>query len=113
MFLVYLFLALFAFLVGCAPAPYQPSVRQRQMIGLVQKFDRFDHDGDGYLTRKELDDGLRAEGSLILSPAELDRVMKAYDTNHDGRISHAEAQIGASLGPIIFDQAPVDPLAHH
>jgi hypothetical protein len=105
MFLVYLILALFGLLFGCAPAPTRPSDRQLQMIGLVQKFDRFDHNGDGYLTRKELEDGLRAEGSLSLTPAELNRVMAAYDINHDKRISRHEAQLGADRGPIIFEQA--------
>lgn len=102
MFLVYLILALFGFIVGCAPPPVQPAARQRQMIGLVQKFDRFDLDGDGYLTRKEIHDGVREAGTLILSAAELDQVMAAYDLNHDRRISRHEAQLGADRGPQIF-----------
>jgi len=112
LFLIYLIIALFGMLFGCAPVPEAPSARQRQMIGLVQKFDRFDHNGDGFLTRKELTDGLRAEGTLSLTPAELDRVMAAYDINHDRRISHREAQLGADRGPIIFE-ATAAPSARH
>lgn len=109
LFLVALILALFGFLVGCAPAPYQPSDLHRKMIGLLQKFDRFDHDGDGFLTRDELDTGIRNEGTVRLTPAELDRVMSSYDTNHDLRISFEEAQFAASYGPAIFEEH-TDPL---
>ena len=106
LFLVYLLLALFGCVVSCAPAPDPLAARHRQMIGLVQKFDRFDANGDGYLTRQEIRDGLREAGTLTLTPAELDQVMAAYDLNHDQRISHHEAQLGADRGPKIFDKNP-------
>jgi len=106
LFLIYLILALFGFIAGCAPAPDPHVTRQRQMVGLVQKFDRFDTNGDGYLTRKELADGLREAGTLSLTPAELDQVMAAYDLNHDHRISRHEAQLGADRGPVIFENKP-------
>ena len=73
------------------------------MYGLLQKFDRFDYDGDGYLTRGELKEGVRESSSLQLSDAELDQVMRAYDANRDRRISHHEAQQAAQRGPGIFD----------
>ncbi|MCX6877198.1 MAG: EF-hand domain-containing protein [Verrucomicrobia bacterium] len=103
LFLIYLILALFGFLFGCAPAPEKPAARQRQMYGLVQKFDRFDQNGDGYLTRQEIAAGLKEAGTLRLSPAELDQVMTSYDTNGDRRISQREAQAGADHGPQIFE----------
>lgn len=101
-FLVYVLIALFGLLFGCAPTPATPTARQRQMVGLVQKFDRFDHDGDGYLTGREVMDGVREAGTLSLTPAELKQVMRCYDTDGDKRISHHEAQRGSDLGPVIF-----------
>ena len=106
LFLVYLILALFGFLLGCAPAPDHPAARQRQMYGLVEKFDRFDHDGDGYLTRQEIKAGIHESGTLHLSPAELNQMMTAYDINHDRRISRHEAQLAADRGPQILHEKP-------
>ena len=71
------------------------------MYGLVQKFDRFDENGDGYLTRKELARGA-AQSGLNLTSAKLNQVMKGYDKNGDKRISQHEAQHGADQGPDIF-----------
>ena len=71
------------------------------MYGLVQKFDRFDENGDGYLTSKELARGA-AQSGLHLTPVQLDQVMKGYDKNGDKRISQHEAQRGADHGPDIF-----------
>ncbi len=88
-------------LAGCTPMAEQPAARHRQMYGLVQKFDRFDDNGDGYLTRKELAQGSAASG-LKLTREKLDRVMKGYDKNGDQRISQVEAQQGADVGPDIF-----------
>ena len=93
---VYPLLALLNLLAGCAPVVYQPSARQRQMDCLVQNFDRYDRNGDGYLCRGELASGLH------LSPAGADRMMSIYDSNHDLLISHEEAVFAASLGPTIF-----------
>lgn len=73
-----------------------------KMFGLLEKFDRFDYNGDGYLTRKELEDGIREKAIVHLTPEEYTKVMKAYDTNRDSRISLHEAEIGAKRGPEIF-----------
>lgn len=89
-------------LPGCAPAPDAPASRQLQMYGLIQKFDRYDENGDGYLTREELARGVRRTRTFKLTSAEFDRVMKAYDVNGDDRISQQEAQRGAVRGPEIF-----------
>jgi hypothetical protein len=107
--LVFLTVAPACWLVGCAPSPEAShareatsDARQLQMYGFVQKFDRFDHNGDGYLTRKEIEDGVRETGSIHLTAAEMDRVMKGYDLNRDKRISQHEAQLGAERGPQIL-----------
>jgi hypothetical protein len=88
--------------LGCSVPVDSPQARQMQMYGLVQKFDRFDYDGDGFLTRAELQEGVAESGSLNLTEEEWQRVMKAYDTNRDGRISRREAQTGADRGPGIL-----------
>jgi len=94
-----------AALFGACATPRQDTrqARQAQMYGLVQKFDRFDYNGDGYLTRAEIVAGVREAGTIELTEAEFTKLMKAYDTNHDGRISQREAQRGAERGPGIFD----------
>lgn len=89
--------------VGCSVPADSPQSRQLQMYGLVQKFDRFDYDGDGYLTRSEMKEGSAEAGSVSLAEEDWGRVMKAYDTNRDGRISRREAQTGAERGPGIFE----------
>lgn len=74
---------------SCAPAigPVVPKTPvERKMIGLLQKFDRWDDDGNGQLDRHELTEGLTGSGH---SP---DEVMKFYDTNRNGTISLKEAQ---------------------
>ena len=60
------------------------------MIGLLQKFDRWDYNGDGYLTASELKPAQKASGH---KPAE---ILEFYDTNKDGRISLREAQAAYS-----------------
>lgn len=60
------------------------------MIGLIEKFDRWDYNGDGNLTKTEL-----REAELIGSmPA--DEIIKFYDTDGNGMISLREAQAGMS-----------------
>jgi Ca2+-binding EF-hand superfamily protein len=92
-------------LPACAPSPESPASRQLQMYGLIQKFDLYDENGDGYLTRADLGRGVRDAGTIRLTSEELDQVMKAYDGNGDGRISQREAQQGAERGPEIFGPA--------
>ena len=80
-------------IASCAPSPDPGPVVpvtevERQMIGLLEKFDRWDDDGDGHLDQAELAVGL--EGT----PYRADRVIAFYDTNGDRRISLREAQAG-------------------
>lgn len=92
------FLALSAFIVSCSrgPGPVTPVTKtERQMIGLLQKFDRWDENGDGKLTAKEL---RRAKKITGHSPKE---IIAFYDENGDKEISLKEAQQGLSR----FDEA--------
>lgn len=74
-------------LVACAP---QPGPVKRQMIGLLEKFDRWDYNGDGQLTLSELEEAEEMSG---LPPAD---ILAFYDTSKNGRISLAEAEAGMS-----------------
>ena len=58
------------------------------MIGLLEKFDRYDTDGNGALDAKEL---LAAQKSTGHPPAE---IIEFYDTDKNGTISLREAQKG-------------------
>lgn len=62
------------------------------MMGLLEKFDRFDYNGNGSLTRKEIEQGVRESGVLGIEPTELDAMMKHYDVNKDGKITRWEAE---------------------
>lgn len=86
------------FLSACSsgPGPVVPQTKiERQMIGLMEKFDRWDDDGDGYLDAVEIQNGIN---SLKGKPQEVSytsaAVLEFYDTNKDGKISLREAQAG-------------------
>jgi hypothetical protein len=86
----------FITLSACSPAigPVVPETQvERKMIGLLQKFDRWDDDGNGQLDRRELTEGLTGSGH---SP---DAVMEFYDTNRNGLISLKEAQSAYTRAP--------------
>jgi len=78
--------------IGCASQPAPPlaefsdTVVERKMIGFIEKFDRWDENGDGLLTIDELGEAERVAGM----PAR--EILAFYDTNRDGGISLAEAQ---------------------
>ena len=74
-------------LAACAP---HPGPVKRQMIGLLEKFDRWDYNGDGQLTLSELKEAEELSG---LSSAD---ILSFYDTGKNGRISFAEAEAGIS-----------------
>lgn len=80
------------FLVAaCSPGlgPVVPGTEvERKMISLLEKFDRWDDDGDGALDPTELAAGLRGTGHRP------DRVLAFYDTDRNGRVSIREAQAG-------------------
>jgi hypothetical protein len=81
----------FALMVACHPGigPVVPQNSvERKMIGLLQKFDRWDENGDGNLDEREL---APAKNFSTLTPAE---IIAFYDTGKDGKISLREAQAG-------------------
>jgi len=83
------------FAAACAPTPPPtdeiPETRiQRQMIGLLEKFDRWDYNGDGQLTLDELDEAAKISGI----PAQ--DILGFYDANGDGGITLREAQAAYS-----------------
>jgi hypothetical protein len=83
----------FLMIAACAkaPGPVTPITPvERQMVGLLQKFDRWDENGDGHLTAGEL----RKAEQITGHPPE--RIVAFYDKSGDRRISLAEAQAGLS-----------------
>jgi hypothetical protein len=80
-------------------SPTDPAVVSRKMIGLQQKFDLIDLDGDGYLTRSELVEGFDEIGVVDQSPETVDAIIDFYDFNKDGKLSLRETQSGAVTGP--------------
>ena len=72
--------------------PHSGAAHGRKMMGLLEKFDRFDYDGNGSLTRKEIDLGIKEAAVVQLEPAEVDAMMKHYDVNPDGKITRWEAE---------------------
>ena len=63
---------------------------ERKMIGLLEKFDLWDDNGDGQLDEPELEMGLKE------SEHKAANVIDFYDTNRNGTISLREAQAGYS-----------------
>jgi hypothetical protein len=83
---------------ACSPGlgPVVPKTAvERQMIGLLQKFDRWDDDGDGLLDSGEITQGI---DSLKGKPQQVTYtaadIIGFYDTNHDRKVSMMEAQAG-------------------
>ena len=78
---------------ACSPVagPVVPKTPvQRQMIGLLQKFDLWDEDGSGELDEAEISAGLKGKGT----PYTAREVIEFYDTTGNGKISLQEAQAG-------------------
>lgn len=72
--------------------PHSEAAHGRKMMGLLEKFDRFDYDGNGSLTRKEIDQGIKEASAVQIGSAEIDAMMKHYDVNKDGNITRWEAE---------------------
>lgn len=72
-----------------APGPVVPETKvERQMIGLLEKFDRWDLNGDGQLDANELKAAQKVTGH---SPQE---ILDFYDVDRSGGVSLREAQRG-------------------
>jgi hypothetical protein len=72
---------------ACAPGPGPVN---RKMIGLIEKFDRWDYDGSSRLSAKELKEAEELSGYSA------EQIIDFYDTNRDGQISLREAENGLS-----------------
>ncbi|MEM9838749.1 MAG: EF-hand domain-containing protein [Pseudomonadota bacterium] len=62
--------------------PEPPRTREEAIERAIERFDRMDEDGDGYITIDDLGEGRRAKM--------MKRRLKNQDTDEDGRISQAE-----------------------
>lgn len=81
------------FVASCAnQEDHSEAAHGRKMMSLLEKFDRFDYNGNGSLTRKEIEQGIAEAGVTSIDPKELDAMMKHYDVNKDGKITHWEAE---------------------
>ncbi|MBB5351296.1 Ca2+-binding EF-hand superfamily protein [Haloferula luteola] len=84
---------LFLLLAACASeAPHSEEAHNRKVMALQEKFDRFDYDANGELTKAEVAQGVRESGVTGVTEADLDALMKHYDVNRDGGISRWETQ---------------------
>lgn len=68
---------------------------EKQMLGLIEKFDRWDYNGNGRLNLKEIGDGINTlkgtSRAVTYTPAE---IVEFYDRNGDKSVSLREAQAG-------------------
>lgn len=80
----------FCGLGACVPSP---GPIKRQMVGLLEKFDRWDFNGDGFLGESELKDAEK------LSTFSAKEIVDFYDMDGDGKISLKEAQDGMKRLP--------------
>jgi Ca2+-binding EF-hand superfamily protein len=81
------------FLVGCAQSdPDSEAAHNRKVMALQEKFDRFDYDANGKLSRREIKQGIAESGVQGISDDEIDAAIRAYDVNGDGEISRWESQ---------------------
>lgn len=93
-----LFIPLFVSCIARGPGPVVPETRvEKQMLGLLEKFDRYDENGDGELRLSELKQAEERSGQ----PAA--EILAFYDRNLSGGISLREAQNAYSR----VDQAEV------
>lgn len=68
------------------------NAQERRLFGMLEKFDRFDYNGDGSLTKKEVRQGIKESGVQGVTEANIQQGFERCDTNRDGKISFAEAQ---------------------
>lgn len=79
--------------VACAHQdPHSEAAHGRKMMGLLEKFDRYDYNGNSLLTRSEIAQGIKETDVKGIDAAELDATMKYYDVTKDGSISRWEAE---------------------
>ncbi len=85
-------------LAACSPGPGTaiPDTRaEKQMLGLMEKFDRWDYNGDGELSVREINTGIAGiKGSSKAVTYKGADVVKYYDMDGDKSVSLREAQAG-------------------
>ena len=87
------------------PGPVVPKTPvERQMIGLLQKFDLWDEDGSGELDEAEIVRRPQRQGRSLHRP---ERSIDFYDTSGNGKISLREAQAGYERAGEVGNQDPV------
>lgn len=65
------------------------------MLGFLEKFDRWDDDGNGELDARELDHGIKSlKGKTQQVNYTTPQVLEFFDTDRNGTISLREAQAG-------------------
>ena len=68
---------------------------EKQMLGLMEKFDRWDYDGDGELSIKEIHAGIAGiQGTSKAVTYKAADVVKYYDDDGNKTVSLREAQAG-------------------
>lgn len=70
------------------------TTHEKKVFAFLEKFDRFDYNGDGKLTKKEVHQGLRETDVHGITEASINKGFDEFDTNKDGAVSFAEAQGG-------------------
>ena len=68
------------------------NAQERRLFGLLAKFDRFDYDGDGSLTKKEVRLGVKESGVKGITETNIENAFIRCDGNQNGKISFGEAQ---------------------
>ena len=88
---------------ACAPTSSAPASApdevEWKMIKLQENFSTYDTDGDDLLSHEELKTAMIQNGGQNVTDSKVNKVMKFYDFNGDGKISLREAQSGAVSGP--------------
>ena len=89
-----LLLAACTFVTGTGSA-IPKTASEKQMLGLIEKFDRWDYNGNGKLSIEEIDDGISSlKGTSRAVTLTAEEVVKFYDKNGDNAVSLREAQAG-------------------
>jgi len=100
---VLVFSSLILALAACAPATKRPKLDpvavERKMLRLQQNFNIIDSNKDDSVSPAEIKQAMIRSGSTNVSPQRINKVVKFYDFNRDGKIELREAQAGAVSGP--------------
>lgn len=89
--------------LSCATNSNNAPPIHRKMLLLVENFDRYDENGNGSLSRAELEKAVETMGPDRLTKDQCDRAMLVYDSNGDKKVSRAEASAAAANGPVLFE----------